>query len=337
MAPRIGFCVLFACLLGACRPALAVDLEALHSATARLRAADGGTGTGTAFERSQGHVFLITCAHVATGQTIAVEWFYRGHQSGAVQGTVVYRDAENDVAVISVPEASLGGVAPPVVPLASPEHLVSAGSTVHTIGSANGTWPTGVEGHARGYDQMGLTFLPPPADGRSGSAMVDGSGRIVGVVRARSDANGGYGIATPVQAVYRLWGTSAQREIATAVAVPWRPAMPVQSQPFRFQLPLPGVQRRQYEDGFRQGAQCGPGGCPDPQQPQQQAGPLGGAIGTLWPPLPQQQQAAPQGNVAPQVAPQALDLQPLADAIRGPPEEAELRKRALKAEAEYSG
>jgi hypothetical protein len=335
MAPRIGFCVLFACLLGACRPALAVDLEALHSATARLRAADGGTGTGTAFERSQGHVFLITCAHVATGQTIAVEWFYRGHQSGAVQGTVVYRDAENDVAVISVPEASLGGVAPPVVPLASPEHLVSAGSTVHTIGSANGTWPTGVEGHARGYDQMGLTFLPPPADGRSGSAMVDGSGRIVGVVRARSDANGGYGIATPVQAVYRLWGTSAQREIATAVAVPWRPAMPVQSQPFRFQLPLPGVQRRQYEDGFRQGAQCGPGGCPDPQQPQQQAGPLGGAIGNLWPTLPQQQQAAPQGNVAPQVAPQALDLQPLADAIRGPPEEAELRKRALKAEAEY--
>ena len=82
-------------LLCACHPARGVDLEALHSATARLRAADGGTGTGTAFEKSQGHVFLVTCAHVATSRQMSVEWFYRGHQSGAVQGAVVYRDADN--------------------------------------------------------------------------------------------------------------------------------------------------------------------------------------------------------------------------------------------------
>jgi hypothetical protein len=320
-------------LVCACRPAWAVDLEALHSATARLRAADGGTGTGTAFERSQGHVFLLTCAHVATGQAIAVEWFYRGHQSAAFSGAVIYRDEASDVAVVSVPESALGGVLPPVIPLAEPGHAVRQGAPVYTVGSANGVWPTGFEGHALGYDQTDLRFLPPPQNGRSGSALVDSTGVIVGVVRARSNKDGGDGIATPVQAVYRLWGTSKQREIAAAVAVPWRPATPVQAQRFRYQLPLPGVQRRQYQDGFQDGTQCGPDGCPI--QPQQQAGPLGGAIGNLWPTLPQQQQAAPQGNVAPQVAPQALDLQPLADAIRGPPEEAELRKRALKAEAEY--
>lgn len=308
MRPRI----LLACvILLACFSAQATDLEALHSATARLRAADGGTGTGTAFERSQGHVFLVTCAHVATGQTLQVEWFYRGHQSGAVQGAVVYRDADNDVAVVSVPETALGGVVPPVVPLATPEHLVPAGATVHTVGSANGVWPTGVEGHSRGYNEQGLTFLPPPANGRSGSAMIDGSGKIVGVVRARSDANGGYGIATPVQAVYRLWGTSLQKEVATAVQVPWRPAQPVQER-FRYQLPLPGVQRRQYADGFTDGAQCGPGGCPpQQQQPQQQQG--GGIFGGgLWPTLPSAGQASP---VAPYPVAPSVDLGPISDSL----------------------
>jgi len=309
MRPRI----LLACvILLACFSAQANDLEALHSATARLTASDGGRGTGTAFERSQGHVFLVTCAHVASSQVMAVEWFYRGHQSGAVQGAVVYHDADSDVAVVSVPEAALGGVAPPVVPLATPEHLVPSGATVHTVGSANGTWPTGVEGHARGYDQMGLTFLPPPANGRSGSAMIDDSGRIVGVVRARSDANGGYGIATPVQAMYRLWGTSKQREVATAVQVPWYPATPVQER-FRYQLPLPGVQRRQYLDGLQDGAQCGPGGCPQPQQqqPQQQQGGIFGG-GGLWPTLPSAGQAAP---AAPYPATPSMDLGPISESL----------------------
>lgn len=328
---------LLAALLLVCArgPAWAVDLEALHSATARLRAADGGTGTGTAFERSQGHVFLVTCAHVATGQTMQVEWFYRGHQSGAVQGAVVYRDADSDVAVVSVPEAALGGVAPPVVPLASPGHRVPDFGTVYTVGSANGTWPTGVEGHSRGYNEQGLTFLPPPANGRSGSAMLDETGRIVGVVRARSDQAGGYGIATPVQAMYRLWGTSQQREIATAVAVPWYPATPVQER-FRYQLPLPGVQRRQYLDGLQDGAQCGPGGCPPQQQQPQQGGIFGGGGGGgIWPTLPGASHGSMAPQVSPQIVPQSVDLAPLADAIRGDPAEAELRRRALKAEAEY--
>lgn len=307
MRPRILACLLLIIAI-ACSAALAVDLESLHSATARLRAADGGTGTGTAFERSQGHVFLVTCAHVATGQTMAVEWFYRGHQSGAVQGAVVYRDADNDVAVVSVPEAALGGVVPPVVPLATPEHLVPAGATVHTVGSANGTWPTGVEGHSRGYNEQGLTFLPPPANGRSGSAMIDDSGRIVGVVRARASEAGGYGIATPVQAMYRLWGTSKQKEIATAVAVPWYPATPVQER-FRYQLPLPGVQRRQYLDGLRDGAQCGPGGCPPQQQQPQQGGIFGGG---LWPTLPSAGQASP---VAPYPVAPSVDLGPISDSL----------------------
>jgi len=302
---RIAWPLLAAVLLFcAWRPVAAqVDLEALHSATARLRAADGGTGTGTAFERSQGYVWLVTCAHVATSPQLSVEWFYRGHQSSAVAGVVRWRDEASDVAVVAVLESALGGVAPPVVPFAPPDHTATPGRPVYTVGSANGVWPTGFEGHALGYDQMGLRFLPPPQNGRSGSALIDGSGRIVGVVRARSDKSGGDGIATPVQAMYRLWGTSVQREVATAVTVPWYPATPVQDR-FRYQLPLPGVQRRQYLDGLQDGAQCGPGGC-QPGQPQGGGifgfgyGQQGGGGGGVWPTLPNQQQPLPAVPVPP--------------------------------------
>lgn len=317
-------------------------LERMHSATARLRAADGSTGTGTAFERSHGYVWLVSCAHVVTSPQMSVEWFYRGHQSGAVQGVVRWRDEAADVAVVAVPEASLGGVVPPVIPFAPPNHVVQPGHAVYTVGSANGTWPTGVEGHALGYEANGLTFLPAPANGRSGSAMIDQTGRIVGVVRARSEKSGGFGIATPVQAMYALWGDAQQRKTAiqTAVTVPWRPAVPVQER-FRYRLPLPGVQQRQYLDGFADGSQCGPDGCPIPQQQQQQPQQGGGIFGGggIWPTLP----SAPQG--APQTAPPAIqyqpldalsiDLAPLAEAIRGDPAESELRRRALRAEAEY--
>ena len=336
MRPRILACLLLIIAI-ACSAALAVDLESLHSATARLTAADGGRGTGTAFERSQGYVWLVTCAHVATSPQLRVEWFYRGHQSGPVAGVVRWRDAGNDVAVIAVPESALGGVVPPVVPFAPPDHRATPGRPVYTVGSANGVWPTGFEGHALGYDQVGLQFLPPPQNGRSGSALVDESGRIVGVVRARSEKTGGTGIATPVQAMYRLWGTSVQKEVATAVTVPWYPATPVQER-FRYQIPLPGVQRRQYFDGLQDGAQCGPGGCPpQQQQPQQQGGIFGG--GGLWPTLPNAPQEQPGPPPALQYHPLdalPIDLTPISDSLgklAGAVERLEKRE-AEKAEAQ---
>lgn len=335
------FLLLIAATLAAWYPAVGSDLEQLHSATARLRAADGGTGTGTAFDVSNGYVFLVTCAHVATGDSMQVEWFYRGHQSKALPGRVLWRDGNADVAVVMVPVSALGGVVPPVIPLAKPDYVVEPNASVYTVGSANGVWPTGFEGHARGYDQMGLTFTPPPQNGRSGSAMIDESGQIVGVVRARSESqSGSYGIATPVQALYALWGNKTQKTVATSVQVPWYPATQVQ-QRFRYQLPLPGVQRRQYFDGLQDGAQCGPGGCTPQSNPLD--GALNGALGNnIWPTMPN----TPQGSVVPQQqAPggNVMDLAPLAgamidpivDAIRGPPEEQALRRRALEAQAEY--
>ncbi len=189
-------------------------------ATSRITATDGGRGTGCAFERSQGYLFLLTGAHVATSRDVQCEFWRAGHQSRPLPGRVVLRDEASDVAVVAIAEAALVGHVPPVVPLAPPEWVAAPGVTLHSVGCANGAWATGWQGHALGYDAADLHFLPAPANGRSGSALFDAAGRlIIGLVRARS-GDGSRGIATSVQAVYRALGNEAQRRTVARASLP---------------------------------------------------------------------------------------------------------------------
>lgn len=305
---------LLAALLILCagRPAAGDGLETKHSATARLSAGDRGRGSGTVFEISEGRIFVITNAHVATTRDMRAEFYVGGHASRPIAATTIWSDQQNDLAVVSADVSALGGVLPAVVRLAPPETVLRPGDTVRSVGCPQGGWPTGFEGHVLGYDDGRIAFQPPPAQGRSGSAMVDASGRIVGVVNAqRLDRPGGqaiHGLAVPVQHVYRVYGSQQQRSLAHT-AVVQMPQIPVQQ--FRYQLPLPGVQRRQYEDGYRQGQQGQ--ACPLPQ-PQSGGGVFpsmpGGGLGLS--PQPQQQ---PDFQPLPQYAPPAVDLTPIADAL----------------------
>lgn len=314
MKPRLM--LLLPILLALCSPTAAADLETVHNATVRLTAGDGGRGTGTVFERSNGLVWILTCAHVATSPTLQAEFYAAGHESRGVPVTVQWRHEGADLAIARVSEAGLGGVQPAAVPFAPPNHVVPAGARLRTAGSALGVWPTSFVGHAVGYHNSDLHFVPAPANGRSGSAILDDTGRIVGVVRARANDDS-YGVATPIQAAYRLWGSTEQRTSATAVQMPTVPTQ----QPFRYQLPLPGVQRRQWIDGFNQG-QSGGGGCPGGvcPAPNGQSSPFGGGGSGLWPTLPfAQSQPQPQPlDQAPTplpYAPPAVDLGPIADSL----------------------
>ncbi len=248
-------CVALSLLLAAtCRPGVAQPLSAASwtacvEATCRVTAADGGRGTGCAFERSQGYVFILTGAHVATSAVVQCEFWRRGHQSRPVSGRVILRHEGADVAVVAVAESALDGALPPVVPLAPPHWVAEPGQTLHSVGCAGGAWATGWQGHALGYDAADLHFLPAPANGRSGSALFDAAGsRIVGLVRART-TDGPRGIATSVQSIYLALGSPPQRDAAAQVSLP--PATPVQCAgssclprgyllPFRQAQPTPG-------------------------------------------------------------------------------------------------
>ena len=105
-------------------------------ATCRITAGDvasgqGGRGTGCVFERSQGRVFVLTCAHVVGSQSVVqCEFWRQGHQSRALPGRVTARSPAADAAIVTLDERLFGGVLPKVVPIARRDYVLRPGQTV---------------------------------------------------------------------------------------------------------------------------------------------------------------------------------------------------------------
>jgi hypothetical protein len=237
-------------------------------ATVRLRS--GGTfsqacGTGTVFRVDQDGVLILTCRHVVgNSRSMQVEFWSHGWQADqAVTGKVVARGKRTDSAVIEVPRSALRALGanylPPHVPLASGS--LSKGDTILSVGCPNAVWPQLFRGHlvdTRIYSggAQSLAFVPPPAGGRSGSAIFDATGEhIVGVLHSRDDQNG-VGIADPIAAVAADLGVSGTTS-TTLVGLDttgWRASKPAQFS-------------------------CPPGGCPQAEpDPNGERGWFGG-----WP------------------------------------------------------
>jgi len=220
-------------------------------ATCRITAGDGSRGTGCCFERSDGYVYVLTCAHVVgNSPTVQCEFWCAGHVSRPLAGRVVRRSQGADAAMVAVPESAFDGVLPKIVPVAPRDYAVRPGETLTSVGCARGTWSTGWKGHALGYSGNDLYFTPTPANGRSGSAIFDAQGRvIVGLLRARTGDDRS-GIATSVRALYAAWaGPSGQSEIRNLKSeITQCPGGTCPTEGWRYEL-LPTPQYRQYEEG----------------------------------------------------------------------------------------
>ncbi len=173
-------------------------------ATCRITRSDGSRGTGCVFEISHGQVYVLTAAHVVSGmQHVTCEFWQQGHQSQPLDGSVLTEAFEADVAIVAVAQTSFGAALPTAIPLAPRAYVVRPGEALVSVGCAGGSWATGWKGHALCCEGGDLRFLPTPANGRSGSAILDADARqIVGIVRART-TDTGEGIATSLQAIYR--------------------------------------------------------------------------------------------------------------------------------------
>jgi hypothetical protein len=194
------------CLLAvfSCRAAEGSLADSID-ATCRIQAPDGSTGTGCVFEISRGSVFVLTNRHVVgAADWVRCVFWQQGHQSAALAGSVLARSDQVDVALVTVPASAFDGRLPRVVPLASSGTRLTEGETVTSVGCANGAWATGWKGHVLGYDGTSVCFTPPPADGRSGSALFDAGGQhIVGLIWGRLDRGEGRGYAVTVDNLYR--------------------------------------------------------------------------------------------------------------------------------------
>jgi hypothetical protein len=190
--------------LGWCRGAEASLADCLD-ATCRIHAPDGSTGTGCVFEISQGAVFVLTNRHVVgTADVVRCVFWQHGHQSTPIAAQVLARSDQVDVALVTVCAASFDGRLPRVIPIAPRGTRLAPGETVTSVGCASGAWATGWKGHVLGYDGTSVCFTPPPADGRSGSALFDADGRrIVGLIWGRLERGEGEGYAITVENLYR--------------------------------------------------------------------------------------------------------------------------------------
>lgn len=172
-------------------------------ATCRITAPDGGVGTGVVYHHDNETVWVLTNAHIATSNTLNLEFWRDGHQSRKLPGRTVMRNQALDTAVVAVDARLFGERLPAAIPIAAASYQAQPGQTVTSVGCASGEWATGWKGHALRYYGSDLWFLPPPAGGRSGSAIFDAEGtKIIGLVRACvEDGSSKWGAATSSQAL----------------------------------------------------------------------------------------------------------------------------------------
>jgi S1-C subfamily serine protease len=113
-------------------------------ATCRIRAAEESTGSGCVFEISQGYVYVLTAAHVVgRSSRVQCEFWRFGHQSRPLAGEVIARSKASDGAVVALPASSFEGVLPAAIPLAPLDYTVPKGTTLTSVGCAQGGWSTG--------------------------------------------------------------------------------------------------------------------------------------------------------------------------------------------------
>lgn len=178
-------------------PALAAAIVAAAGPAVVRIGRHGGRGCGIVV--AEGHV--LTNAHNLRDRTTEVT-FAGGRRA---QGELVAVDPDGDLAVLSVDTG-------PIEPLAWAEDVPPLGGLVVALGRAAGagerlTFGTvsGVERSFRGPQGRRVTgsleHTAPLARGSSGSALVDGQGRLVGVNTAR--LGDGFYLALPADGELR--------------------------------------------------------------------------------------------------------------------------------------
>ena len=186
------------------------NLVTQAASTCRIFNSKGEQGTGCVFEIRGDAVYIITAAHVVdAGPTVQCEFWWGGHKSKQLPAQVYARLNEDvcDAAILKMHVSQFDGRLPVAIPFAPRGSTLHQGETITWMGCPNNQWATAVVGHAAGYftDQSRFVFRPSPANGRSGSAILNADGTaIVGLLHART-RDDCYGIAITSDAMYQAF------------------------------------------------------------------------------------------------------------------------------------
>lgn len=195
--------------------------DRVRPAIAQLKVERGRTGSGSGvIFRSDGH--LLTNAHVVEGATSVSVVLASGQELAA---RVLGSDPASDTAVVKIdggpfPAAELGSAAD----LKVGQEAIAIGSPLGLSGGPSVTVGVISALHRTVRTRTGQTLMDmvqtdaPIAPGSSGGALLDATGRVIGITTAvaMTDAGAeGFGFATPIDAA--RW--SAEQLIATGKVV----------------------------------------------------------------------------------------------------------------------
>jgi|SRR3989344_2064427 len=180
----------------------------------RLRVADRfGTnfGTGSVIRSRDGRVLIVTVSHIFRNadekSRISAEVF--NPETGKIETFVVGHDGIKktdpaaDVGLLEIPTNR----AIPVLPLASPEDMLKVGQKVISYGCGGGEPPTSLWHRITAFNRYigpdTIECTGVPQQGRSGGALVDGQGRMIGITIA-ADQRDQRGLYTGLDPIRRI-------------------------------------------------------------------------------------------------------------------------------------
>jgi S1-C subfamily serine protease len=184
----------------------------LLSSSVRLTVEDAkgrSHGTGTIIDARKGEALLITCGHLfreTKGEApVKVELFESGPQGvrvvESVTGTVISYDLHRDVAFVSIRPTHTVCVAP----VAPPRTPIAKGDLAASVGCNNGQDPTVLPTRITWLDRYqgppNIEAAGAPVEGRSGGALFNDKGQLVGVCFA-ADYEGNRGLYAGLQSIH---------------------------------------------------------------------------------------------------------------------------------------
>lgn len=156
-------------------------------------------GTAWLFHADNAYLYYLTCSHVLGNPPAAhatLQLYTDGLAIRPIDADVLYAsnpDRGPDVAILAAPAAQLPNTTLQPIDTTRTDRP-KPGEILITIGSAKAQWPTLLVSRIQDAQDDKLRFRPQPAEGRSGSPILDAKGRCTGVLTWR-DPTVGEGIA----------------------------------------------------------------------------------------------------------------------------------------------
>jgi len=181
-------------------PAAGFDRMQVFDSVCRVECGEG-MGSGCCIGSDSEYVYIITNAHVADKTFAKCTFWRRGQSSLPASAERVHYDLQRDVAILRVPVRLFAGHPPKAYTLDF-NRRPKAGEEIISAGCANGSWATAFRGHVTEAVEDQFYFLPPPADGRSGSPVLSADGkRLVGLLHARTTQEPVRGLALNAETI----------------------------------------------------------------------------------------------------------------------------------------